>query len=944
MSKDSRYSHISVDSIDRKALSYLVEDDIRPDSRTHDAKASDVVQSIFMDSLRSVTDVNNIFKTLPHLWHPRKILVSAICSPGDLTQNHIIVENTLRTTDNTLSSKLMKDIRDLFVNDLKLNSEMHTWVDNAVIYGSHPILILPDSALDDIIVGSDNKLSLESQTDTWYRPRGIFAVPNKNASQSNERYVSFENISVGADRYTDKQLHTISISTKDKTNNRKEFNLPFSLTDNLDVLLKPIIDEHNMQVSLENIYGGNALKKRSGGKKGKYSPLTDQELSKAKTLKDVRKLKEKREKELQTGHYSDSKIKSKFFRKGKQGFKRMVTVPSNRASDENVNHPTLFHLPSASVINISVPGDPGDHQGHLILLGSNGYPIGSVNTMDFYNDINNAVSGWNDGMGGDDASSELLSMANITMHGSKSRITNEDIDKLTDLQSDLLESQIIERIREGLLGADVELHISEITKRVMLARTFKNQHTTVLYVPSEYLTYIAIDYNEYGVGKSILEDAKSTLAMLATLTVASVMGSVSSAIPGKTIDLQLDPDDKDPKKLVTFMVRNAMELLNRQFPLGLNSTLGIAEELQRASINVNVSGNPHYPEVRTDIRNNESAQYQPNMELIDRLTNDVNLQFSVTSEMVNGSDQPDFATTVVANNLLLTKTVISLQTKINDHLADFASKFVKNSGILIDRIYKVVEENKSEIPKEYKGDIDEFIEDFVESVSIRLPSVEVENIEHQIEQLNKHKEAVTEVSEILINEETFLIDGYTPEVINRILPIYRNAFINERMREYVRRHAILPELDIFVPGDDEDPANVIFNDLESHSKHVIKSFKGLSKILLDVFKDTKTDSINIGVNEHKAEDNRSSIEEKTNERVGDDEEVEDLGTDNDAGTEVDIDADSSEDDIDTAADSLDLDAGDGTSGEGGEEVTEGETPTEEKGEDEIDDETDNLSF
>src|SRR5690606_14541322 len=130
---------------------------------------------------------------------------------------------------------------------------------------------------------------------------------------------------------------------------------------------------------------------------------------------------------------------------------------------------------------------------------------------------------------------------------------------------------------------------------LMLSRALKGQMTTMLFVPAELLIYIAFDYNEYGVGKSILEDAKDLAAHRAAVQVANVIGATKNAIPGKDITISLDQELRDVEEAVAFMANEALGLAYHEFPHGIFSSATLAEALQMSAININVEGHPRYP-------------------------------------------------------------------------------------------------------------------------------------------------------------------------------------------------------------------------------------------------------------------------------------------------------------------------------------------------------------
>ena len=756
----------TVSATDQAALDRLVSDERRPRSKKGVRVDTTTLGEVFKKSSRDTTDTENVFRLLPWLHLPREILVSSITSPGDLVQVMLTINNRLKTIPPSLSNRMDKVLKDFFLDEQQLESKIYDWVDDALIAsGAHPILIIPEASLDKIIKGRLTDSSLESLSrydgefvDGWFKPKGILGIKGKGAAHK-DVYVSVESASRFSNSMAD--LHTIKSSIK--TNKSvQDVILPIRVTDNLAAFRKPIVDKLSRTKQLHRIYGHSAFEAVS----------------------------KKR--------YDDEDIYKEFFKKPKLSTNdKLEIVPvSEMEENKELGHPLVYHLPKEAVIPIFVPGDPSNHTYYIIITDKNGYPVSYTSKVDFYDDIRNSMI--SDGSEGSSAGS-LLKMARDTMAGNVKDISPKTIDNLLMMHTDIIEQDIINRIRAGLMGGEFEMSMPDQVKRMMLARSLSSKESTMILVPADYMVYMAYDYSPYGTGKTLLEDGMGLIAQTAAVHVANVLGSVQNSIPGKDINIELDPDDQDPLESAHFMVSEALGLAYRQFPLTIGNTAGLTEQLQLSSFNINVKNNPNFPEINTSITQRESAKVEIDTEYMDRLKSDIVKLFGLTPEMVDNINQPEFATTAVNSSMLLLKRVMTAQAKTNPFLTDYVRIFTYNSGVLINRLLEVLDTNKKEIPKEYKNPT-ELLEEYLDNVFCELPQPQTENTIKQAEMLDKMTDSIDKFLDAYFKKE--YLAGFDNPAIEESYDVLRESFKGLLLRKWMRDHGIFRELDVFSTNED----------------------------------------------------------------------------------------------------------------------------------------------
>jgi hypothetical protein len=826
---------------DERVLGRLVAD--RQDPNKGKLKHPDLsaISSVVKRTLREATDLRNIFQVMPDLNLARDILVSAVVAPGDLATTSLVMSNGLPGQDTPLTAQLTDLLYNFHVTEQQIEKKVSGWVDDALIAsGAHPILILPEASLDRMITGVDSA-SMESVASfggewegSWFKSKGIFGVSLPTVDKI--QYASFESTRNRLRSADMAEYHTIKFECKTaKKVEDKRVSLPFRVTDNLAALRMPAVQGMKRERSLSSAYGSPSFEMLSKRRRTVNEPLND-------TLADGDGKRKPGAKKAKLAEASGN-IYSKFFR-SPQAVKRsrLEVVPSLRqAGEDTVGHPLVYHLPVESVMPICVPGDETNHVGYIVLLDANGYPLSYSKRLDFYDDLRRGSTGGTDQVGSSSqVAGELLNMANETLGGGITNASNNVIDRLAQLHGEFIDHDIVSRIKSGIMGGEVEISHSQNVDRLLFARTMKNQQTTMLYVPAELMVYMAYDYNEYGVGKSILEDAKALAAMRANLLVASVMGATRNAIPGKDINIELDDEDEDPVAAVTYLANEAISLAYHQFPTSVVSIQGLAEQLQMSGFSVNVTGNSKYPDVKTTITPKESSYVPVDNELMQNLYTALIRVFSLTPEMLDGANSPEFATTIVRNSLLLLKRVMVLQGMTNPMITSYVRTFTYNSGPLVEQMLDIIEENEKFVPEEFKEEPIEYLKAFINAFMVKLPAPETDSLEKQIEMYKAYSDVLDTVLPAFISEEYF--HGYTNDLVREAVPTMVASIKGIELRRWMREKGLFRELDIFVNTEEGSPMMNLTKEMQAHVSAVFAASGDYIKLVAeDAYKKRKAD-------------------------------------------------------------------------------------------------------
>ena len=189
----------------------------------------------------------------------------------------------------------------------------------------------------------------------------------------------------------------------------------------------------------------------------------------------------------------------------------------------------------------------------------------------------------------------------------------------------------------------------------MFARALAKKHTQLIFVPKTLLTYFAFDYDDYGMGISLLEKSKMIASLRSVLMYANVMAAVKNSITQREVEIQLDPTDPNPDKTIEEYLHAVAKATRSESPFGEFDPLNIVTNLTNSGVSVSVSGHPGFPETKAVVNHTNTSMGKVDTELDEMLKKWHIMSMWLTPETVDAATGPDFATSVHANNILLAK-------------------------------------------------------------------------------------------------------------------------------------------------------------------------------------------------------------------------------------------------------------------------------------------------
>lgn len=751
------------------------------------------------DTVQSIIEARNQLDALPDLTITMAIIISSILSPNDMMSTELIYD---AETDifGDVKNELLQIVKDYFNEDYEIGDKLQTWLERSLfIEGAMPLAVIPETSIDHVI-NTNLKVTQESLNTEFKNGKlinhGLLGQPRYQTAPATRRThsgVSFESLSASINSPYEPTVGTAVLG--------------LSVIDNPNVLKLPKLADKIRQDALDEVYGAFNIGVEEyhkpifvDGSKRRYDGSDEIYPTRTATMTPV------------------------------------LTIKSLEDLDrKTVGHPAVFELPMESVIPIYSPSDPSKHVGYFVALDENGYPVRIDQNMDQYKmmeqSFNNNVNG--------NVTSSLISTAGRMGIKDEGMKNQKSFDEMSKLYSRVVEQDLIQRMENGRFhGKDLKIGQATELYKLMFVRALKQLNTQLLFLPEVLMTYIAFDYKPNGTGKSLLDKTKVVGSLRMVETMTSAIANAKSSIDHRVLSINLDPEDPDPMKRVQQYLHEFQRGTKAAFPMGVNSFADITDYLQRAGVQVKITGHEAMPDMSMEVSHERYDYNKPDDQYREELDKKHIMSLGAPPESIRSSEDIEFATSVISSNVLLAKISLQRQLIFSRHLSDHLRKYTRSSQPLITAIKDVIENNRDKLPKidkRFSSETAALV--FANNIKVSLPKPDVAKIQIQLDSLSKYEECLDKALPSFVSTELFgefNLGEKAGQITDNIVSVLKAHFI----RKWLMENNVLPELFDLLNTTKESNEN--FNFLTNMSLYADTLAPNLREYIINNIKRGKT--------------------------------------------------------------------------------------------------------
>lgn len=493
--------------------------------------------------------------------------------------------------------------------------------------------------------------------------------------------------------------------------------------------------------------------------------------------------------------------------------------------DKSEEKPIIRKIPVESVIPVINPNDPSKHYGYFIILDNVGTPVANGASRGLGEHLFNDLS--------KSESKEIISNAKkliSEMRAPVPRLTNvQDIHEALIIKQ--LENSLKDTKFNGLGRIEVEGRAELLD--IMLDRLLKREKTNVIFVPENLLAYYAYRYRANGTGESILEKITILSSIRVITLFTSLLAHVKSNIPITRVEATIDEENPDYEKTMEKIITEVMQSRQMNLPIGILKVDDVVDWVHKIGFSFDFN-HPGLPDTKINITEDTYDIKPIDDDLKEQIDKHIIRAMGLTPEIVDNSYGPDFATTIVANNILLARRIASYQKVYNKLITSHIRKILQVDGELKKEIRGIVEKDISSIRKALIKDTndkdrklalknvsDDDLVDYVyylftKNIDVTLPEPEVSDSDNMGELFNKFKDGLDDFVDLIINDDVLPNDllGDFSDKIDTMKNLIKAILI----KRWANEHGYMDEvMSMFSIGNDGKP---IFDILDEYKAHI----------------------------------------------------------------------------------------------------------------------------
>jgi hypothetical protein len=767
-------------------------------------------------SLERIRDNNNILQLLPDISLAIEIIIGGVLSPKDLMTTTLTFKCNDGAFNDKLAVRLLSVVDNYFVSSYKLIDELPKMLRDIIAKtGSYPIAVLPETSVD-YIINSNSRVTLESikmgvGDNGKLKPLGFIANARK-ANTAMEEVSLFDLLENrpgnGANIPFDSDL------TQLKMEDGTKISAGVSITDNFDALKLPTlqrrVSSQYQQAEIER--RRETIKKYAPGQTLRYSnesmtAVDASESNEAVSLNSSDVQRSQKEKDVLNKLYPDRQFSS---------LPIMRVKPKSALSKPTFGHPLAMKIPTEAVVPVYSPTDPSDHLGYLVALDATGNPL----RLSDYESIYRSLSASSNTSSSSVTSWMIQQSANNTSPSFQQGnlgYTSSALAQAVPIYQQFLESDILDRLTRGVLGSGISIGKNDELYRLMLARACAGRNTQMLYLPASLMAYMAIDWDEFGLGKTMLDDSKTLAALRSFNLFVNSMAATKNAITKRVLNVQLDPAEKNPQKALEVIMHEFARGTQHEYPL-TNNPVDQINYLQMAGVQLQVQDHPRLPNTTVGVDYIDNMYKPIDTAFDDYLKKMHTMSLGLSPEVVDGAGSADFATQTIYANVMTQRRIKMISEAFSRAITGFVKLYTYNSQILMDELTNVVKDTGMK----FKDQLGEMMSDedvavkFLDNLEVTLPLPDTTSVKEQKEQYDEivdfYDKAIDQFfTEDFLTQEDLGIIG--ADNIDKTKAFIKAHFV----RKWMRENGIRTELfDLLIRDEEGKPMIDILQEKENY--------------------------------------------------------------------------------------------------------------------------------
>ena len=373
------------------------------------------------------------------------------------------------------------------------------------------------------------------------------------------------------------------------------------------------------------------------------------------------------------------------------------------------------------------------------------------------------------------------------------------------------------------------------------------------------MTYFAFDYHSNGMGKSLLDNNKTLIAMRAGLLLTRVTSEMRNAIPLTKITMKIDERDNDWEKTLEETTHILTQTRQPQFPLSTLNVNDMMDWIHRAGFFFAFEGHPSIPDTGFTFDKVQHDIPLPNQDFYDNLGKQLYMGFGIPPELMDSTYDPEFAIAVASRNIMFTQTILEFQKIASGLVTDDHRRLILADGIMMNKIVGIVRDKwgdiASRLPQEDKLALErspktfatELVKRIVNSLIVTFPAPDSTTMENQAERLRQYKDFLDDAFESFLSAAVVSPD-IAPELsqkLESLAPMLKAAHV----RNFMADNNMLPELfDMSSTDEEGKPQFDALKILESYTMGVSANLMSLAIAMAPIEEAVKQDSekLNLG--------------------------------------------------------------------------------------------------